>query len=155
MVTKNFIVDLNKPLVSQVGHLGEAYEEWVHQPVVSKEGPRLFENDILEGGFGGFFSRLKWFGVSGAWCSASALSFGFGWFALTKGGLVQEIHSGTPLREGASTLEGDIWVTVKRRRKQEEVTEWCKQRLSMFRGEAKEARPWVVLDGNGGVCVSG
>ncbi|CAL5409229.1 unnamed protein product [Camellia sinensis] len=48
MVTKNFIVDLNKPLVSQVGHLGEAYEEWVHQPVVSKEGPRLFENDILE-----------------------------------------------------------------------------------------------------------
>ncbi|MCI08746.1 fatty acid 2-hydroxylase-like protein, partial [Trifolium medium] len=31
MVAQNFIVDLNKPLVFQVGHLGEAYEEWVHQ----------------------------------------------------------------------------------------------------------------------------
>jgi len=31
-----------------VGHLGEAYEEWVHQPIVCKEGPRFFENEILE-----------------------------------------------------------------------------------------------------------
>ncbi|KAL9266628.1 Dihydroceramide fatty acyl 2-hydroxylase FAH1-like protein [Drosera capensis] len=28
MVAKDFTVDLNKPLVFQVGHLGEAYEEW-------------------------------------------------------------------------------------------------------------------------------
>lgn len=32
----------------QVGHLGEDYEAWVHQPIVSKEGPRFFESDILE-----------------------------------------------------------------------------------------------------------
>lgn len=32
----------------QVGHLGEAYQEWVHQPIVSKEGPRFFQNNILE-----------------------------------------------------------------------------------------------------------
>lgn len=32
----------------KVGHLGEAYEEWVHQPIVSKDGPRFFENEILE-----------------------------------------------------------------------------------------------------------
>lgn len=32
----------------QVGHLGEAYEEWVHQPIVSKEGPRFFESDFWE-----------------------------------------------------------------------------------------------------------
>ncbi|KAH9606935.1 hypothetical protein KSS87_009330 [Heliosperma pusillum] len=47
MVNK-FTVDLNKPLVSQVGHLGEAYDEWVHQPIITKEGPRFFGNDYLE-----------------------------------------------------------------------------------------------------------
>ncbi|KAK3019360.1 hypothetical protein RJ639_004334 [Escallonia herrerae] len=43
VVAQDFIVDLNKPLVFQVGYLGEAYQEWVHQPIVSKEGPRFFE----------------------------------------------------------------------------------------------------------------
>lgn len=33
---------------TKVGHLGEQYEEWVHQPIVSKEGPRFFENDFME-----------------------------------------------------------------------------------------------------------
>lgn len=33
---------------SQVGHLGEAYDKWVHQPVVSKECPRFFGNDFCE-----------------------------------------------------------------------------------------------------------
>lgn len=32
----------------QVGHLGEEYQEWVHQPIVSKEGPRFFESDFWE-----------------------------------------------------------------------------------------------------------
>lgn len=32
----------------QVGHLGETYQEWVHQPIVSKEGPRFFESDFWE-----------------------------------------------------------------------------------------------------------
>ncbi|WZY81796.1 hypothetical protein YC2023_028180 [Brassica napus] len=31
-----------------VGHLGEAYEEWVHQPIVTKEGPRFFHSDFWE-----------------------------------------------------------------------------------------------------------
>uniref|UniRef100_A0A9I9CQK0 Fatty acid hydroxylase domain-containing protein n=1 Tax=Cucumis melo TaxID=3656 RepID=A0A9I9CQK0_CUCME len=48
MASKPFTVDLNKPLVFQVGHLGEAYNEWVHQPIISKEGPRFFGNDFLE-----------------------------------------------------------------------------------------------------------
>ena len=34
--------------VSQVGHLGEAYQEWVHQPIVCVEGPRFFENEFWE-----------------------------------------------------------------------------------------------------------
>ena len=33
---------------SQVGHLGKAYEEWVHQPIISREGPRFFGSDFLE-----------------------------------------------------------------------------------------------------------
>ena len=35
-------------VVLQVGHLGEAYEEWVHQPIVTKEGPRFFHSDFWE-----------------------------------------------------------------------------------------------------------
>ncbi|KAK1555346.1 hypothetical protein Q3G72_025188 [Acer saccharum] len=48
MVATPFTVDLNKTLVFQVGHLGKAYDDWVHQPTVSKEGPQFFANDFLE-----------------------------------------------------------------------------------------------------------
>ena len=44
----NFEVDMSKPLVFQVGHLGERYDAWVHKAVVSKEGPRLFKSDFME-----------------------------------------------------------------------------------------------------------
>uniref|UniRef100_A0A453JHC7 Uncharacterized protein n=2 Tax=Aegilops tauschii subsp. strangulata TaxID=200361 RepID=A0A453JHC7_AEGTS len=47
-VAQAFTVDLDKPLVFQVGHLEEQYQDWVHQPIVSKEGPRFFANDVLE-----------------------------------------------------------------------------------------------------------
>lgn len=54
------------------------------------------------GGFGGFFSRMKGFGGSGV--LAMVFSFGHGFryrmVALTKSGLIQELHSGTSLREG-------------------------------------------------------
>lgn len=43
-----FEVDLSKPLVFQVGHLGDRYDDWVHKPVISKTGPRLFESDFME-----------------------------------------------------------------------------------------------------------
>ena len=62
MVAKDFIVDLNKPIVFQVGHLGEAYDEWVHKPIVSKQGPRFFANDYLE-----LFTRTKWWVVPLVW----------------------------------------------------------------------------------------
>ncbi|KAI0497603.1 hypothetical protein KFK09_020835 [Dendrobium nobile] len=62
MVAEKFNVDLNKPLAFQVGHLGEGYQEWVHQPIVSKEGPRLFENDIME-----FLTRTKWWVIPLVW----------------------------------------------------------------------------------------
>lgn len=57
-----FVVDLNKPLVSQVGYLGEDYDEWVHKPIVSKEGPRFFGNDILE-----FLTRTRWWVIPLVW----------------------------------------------------------------------------------------
>ncbi|RWR88660.1 dihydroceramide fatty acyl 2-hydroxylase FAH1-like protein [Cinnamomum micranthum f. kanehirae] len=62
MVVQNFTVDLNKPLVFQVGHLGEAYQEWVHQPIVCKEGPRFFASDFWE-----FLTRTVWWVVPLIW----------------------------------------------------------------------------------------
>ncbi|XP_074325878.1 dihydroceramide fatty acyl 2-hydroxylase FAH2-like [Apium graveolens] len=62
MVAKDYTVDLNKPLVFQVGHLGESYQEWVHQPIVSKEGPRFFENDVVE-----FLTRNDWWVIPLIW----------------------------------------------------------------------------------------
>jgi len=62
MVGQEFTVDLNKALVFQVGHLGESYQEWVHQPIVSKEGPRFFENEFLE-----FLTRTVWWVVPIIW----------------------------------------------------------------------------------------
>ncbi|XP_057970814.1 dihydroceramide fatty acyl 2-hydroxylase FAH2-like isoform X2 [Malania oleifera] len=62
MVAQEFIVDLNRPLVFQVGHLGEAYQEWVHKPIVCKESPRFFENDVLE-----FLTRTVWWVIPLIW----------------------------------------------------------------------------------------
>ncbi|XP_074283431.1 dihydroceramide fatty acyl 2-hydroxylase FAH1-like [Silene latifolia] len=62
MAVQGFKVDLNKPLVFQVGHLGESYEEWVHQPIVSKEGPRFFQSDFCE-----LLTRTVWWAVPTVW----------------------------------------------------------------------------------------
>ena len=40
------LVDWQKPLLWQVGHLGEKYDEWVHQPV--SRPIRLFHSDFVE-----------------------------------------------------------------------------------------------------------
>lgn len=40
------LVDWQKPLLWQVGHLGEKYDEWVHQPVARPI--RLFHSDLIE-----------------------------------------------------------------------------------------------------------
>ncbi|XP_042062989.1 dihydroceramide fatty acyl 2-hydroxylase FAH1-like [Salvia splendens] len=62
MVGPTFSVDMNKPLAFQVGHLGEAYDEWVHQPIVAKESPRFFHNDFIER-----FTRTPWWVVPLFW----------------------------------------------------------------------------------------
>ncbi|KAE8655516.1 Fatty acid 2-hydroxylase 1 [Hibiscus syriacus] len=62
MAGKGFIVDLNKPLVFQVGHLGEAYQEWVHTPILTEESPQFFES-----GFAEFLSRTTWWVVPVVW----------------------------------------------------------------------------------------
>lgn len=59
---KEFTVDLDKPLVFQVGHLGESYQEWVHQPIVSKEGPRFFASDFWES-----LTRTVWWAIPTIW----------------------------------------------------------------------------------------
>lgn len=62
MVANKFVVDLNKPLVCQVGHLGEDYDKWVHQPIMGKEGPRFFHSNILE-----VFTRTAWWVIPIIW----------------------------------------------------------------------------------------
>ncbi|XP_047330976.1 dihydroceramide fatty acyl 2-hydroxylase FAH1-like [Impatiens glandulifera] len=62
MAKKDSIVDLNKALVFQVGHLGEAYDKWVHQPIITKEGPRFFDNDVLE-----LLTKTVWWAVPLIW----------------------------------------------------------------------------------------
>ncbi|WOK98881.1 Fatty acid 2-hydroxylase 1 [Canna indica] len=62
MVAKGYSVDLNKPLVFQVGHLGEDYDEWVHRPIVTKEGPRFFENSFMEA-----LTRTVWWAIPVVW----------------------------------------------------------------------------------------
>ncbi|XP_061450243.1 fatty acid 2-hydroxylase [Rhineura floridana] len=54
------LVDWSKPLLWQVGHLGEKYEEWVHQPV---DRPiRLFHSDFIE-----TLSKTSWYVVCVVW----------------------------------------------------------------------------------------
>ncbi|KAH6763669.1 fatty acid hydroxylase 1 [Perilla frutescens var. frutescens] len=62
MVGQAFSIDVNKPLAFQVGHLGEAYDEWVHQPIVTKGSPRFFENKFIE-----LFTRTRWWEVPLFW----------------------------------------------------------------------------------------
>ncbi|XP_031123725.1 dihydroceramide fatty acyl 2-hydroxylase FAH2-like [Ipomoea triloba] len=87
MAAQGFEVDLSKPLVFQVGHLGDAYDEWVHQPIVSKEGPRFFGNGFLE-----FLTRTPWWAIPTIWLPV------VWWFASTS------VNMGLPTPQLAVTL---------------------------------------------------
>ncbi|XP_060993742.1 fatty acid 2-hydroxylase [Dama dama] len=54
------LVDWQKPLLWQVGHLGEKYDEWVHQPV--SRPIRLFHSDFVEA-----LSKTVWYSVPIVW----------------------------------------------------------------------------------------
>lgn len=54
------LVDWQKPLLWQVGHLGEKYDEWVHQPVTRPI--RLFYSDFVES-----LSKTAWYSVPVIW----------------------------------------------------------------------------------------
>ncbi|KAL2531733.1 Fatty acid 2-hydroxylase 1 [Abeliophyllum distichum] len=93
MVNQAFTVDLNKPLVFQVGHLGEAYEEWVHQPIVGKETPRFFASDIME-----FFTRTAWWAIPLIWLPVVC------WFVFTSAKI------GLSPCELAATVVGGLFI---------------------------------------------
>lgn len=57
-----YTVDLTKPIVPQVGYLGSDYDQWVHDPIISKESPRFFESDFHE-----FFTKTKWWVIPLVW----------------------------------------------------------------------------------------
>ncbi|KAG8508232.1 Fatty acid 2-hydroxylase, partial [Galemys pyrenaicus] len=54
------LIDWRKPLLWQVGHLGEKYDEWVHQPVTKPI--RLFYSDFIEA-----LTKTVWYSVPIIW----------------------------------------------------------------------------------------
>ncbi|CAI6000585.1 unnamed protein product [Closterium sp. NIES-65] len=64
-----FKPDLTKPLVFQVGYLGEHYDDWVHQPIISRTGPRLFGPDWME-----FFTQTHWWMIPLVWLPVIAFA---------------------------------------------------------------------------------
>ncbi|XP_069111790.1 fatty acid 2-hydroxylase-like [Argopecten irradians] len=54
------LVDWDKPMLEQVGHLGERYFEWVHYP--EDKHIRLFHSDFYE-----YFSQCPWYIVPIYW----------------------------------------------------------------------------------------
>ncbi|XP_074078937.1 fatty acid 2-hydroxylase [Macrotis lagotis] len=71
------LVDWQKPLLWQVGHLGEKYDEWIHQPV---DRPiRLFQSDFLEA-----CSKTSWPIVLAIWFPLTMYLSWFYFRALTR-----------------------------------------------------------------------
>ncbi|XP_053905345.1 fatty acid 2-hydroxylase [Malaclemys terrapin pileata] len=72
------LVDWHKPLLWQVGHLGEKYDEWVHQPV---DRPiRLFHSDFIES-----LSKTAWYIVIMVWIPVVLYLSWFCYAALAQG----------------------------------------------------------------------
>ncbi|XP_024393781.1 dihydroceramide fatty acyl 2-hydroxylase FAH2 isoform X1 [Physcomitrium patens] len=59
---RKYVVDLDKPLVFQVGKLGAEYDQWVHNPIVQKDPPRFFESDVAE-----FFTKTACWAIPAVW----------------------------------------------------------------------------------------
>ncbi|XP_053551221.1 fatty acid 2-hydroxylase [Bombina bombina] len=68
------LVDWEKPILWQVGHLREKYDEWVHQPV---DRPiRLFHSDFVES-----CSKTAWYVVLAVWVPVVLY---LSWYCLTE-----------------------------------------------------------------------
>ncbi|KAH7365392.1 hypothetical protein KP509_18G024900, partial [Ceratopteris richardii] len=70
------------PLLQSVGHLGHAYQEWVHQPISEKHTPRFFQSDFLE-----FFTRTPWWVVPLVWLPVVAWN---GMLSIQRGSSLQK-----------------------------------------------------------------
>ncbi|KAE8609141.1 hypothetical protein XENTR_v10011724 [Xenopus tropicalis] len=68
------LVDWEKPLLWQVGHLREKYDEWVHQPV--NRPIRLFHSDFVES-----CSKTAWYIVLSVWVPVVLY---LSWYCLTE-----------------------------------------------------------------------
>ncbi|KAJ7312112.1 hypothetical protein JRQ81_006453 [Phrynocephalus forsythii] len=71
--TETDLVDWSKPLLWQVGHLREKYDEWIHQPV---DRPiRLFHSELVES-----LSKTAWYMVLLVWIP---VVLGISWYSYT------------------------------------------------------------------------
>ncbi|KAG5274029.1 hypothetical protein AALO_G00158390 [Alosa alosa] len=85
------LVDWNKPLAWQVGHLGSKYDKWVHKPV---DRPiRLFESEFLEAR-----TKAAWYWVPICWVPVVICLTLYCWTLLSKSDNSVPIHKyGVPL----------------------------------------------------------
>jgi len=58
--TTKYDIDETKPILEQVGKLGDSYLEWVHSPVPGQ--PRFFHSNMAEG-----LTKVKWWVVPLVW----------------------------------------------------------------------------------------
>ncbi|RWW17299.1 hypothetical protein BHE74_00003603, partial [Ensete ventricosum] len=87
-----------------VGHLGEAYQEWVHQPIASKEGPRLFANDLLE-----FWNLVKLIATP----STTPALFGGGLLGYVVYDCTHYyLHHGQPSKDPAKNLKVSLFLSI-------------------------------------------
>mmetsp|Transcript_818 Transcript_818/g.1325 ORF Transcript_818/g.1325 Transcript_818/m.1325 type:complete len:322 (-) Transcript_818:578-1543(-) len=75
IATRKYDIDVNKPMLGQVGRLGVDYWDWVHTPIHPRSGGiRLFESDFME-----LFTRTPWWVIPSVWVPlggyAGALAF--------------------------------------------------------------------------------
>src|SRR5262245_29837222 len=61
------LLDLEAPLVPQVGGLGDAYDAWIHRSIRRKTSLRMFRSDLLEA-----MSHIPWWLVLVVWVPIGA-----------------------------------------------------------------------------------
>ena len=87
-VSDAYGIDKDKPLVAQVGGLGDRYMEWVHVPEVTSEPLRFFGHPVLEA-----LSKTSWWVIPVVWMPLALWALSKGVTALL-GDLAAEATSG-------------------------------------------------------------
>lgn len=101
--TAPYVVDLSKPILSQVPKLGRHYDEWIHKPS-SQPSFRMFESDFFE-----LFATMSWYMVPIIWIP---VSIAFGMAALSISSKPQAMSDVVPGSRNKSSAEEEDTMTM-------------------------------------------